>query len=465
MLFDPRETKVSTQPIEIKNLNACVNYSFSEHLFTQGQSDLGAYATIRLYMDAMPFFNAVNMRAEAFSEITPRLWDTSTKKFIEEHPALDLLKKPNADMTRGELFEQIASFYDITGDTFLVATGRIENPPLELATVPPQNVTFGSGNKFGILHVPDVIWVTSQVQGQSSFIAEDDIDKGIRFYSRERDKELWHMRTFNPLRSTTMFRGMSRARPIWLEIQQYISGNNTNWSMLKRGTRLSMAWVNNRGEELTDKQWDRMQEEAQKYSGDMNAGGTPVLDGMDVKTIQQTNRDMEFKDLQEATLGRISTVYRIPLALLLSKSMTLNNLETAMLQFFDASVLPLTKRIYGELTKFLLPRYPGSENLEFRYNESDITALRIRMIESAKSQQEIGVNTTDEIRSTIGYEPLADGGDAVMIQANLIPLGSDQFTDDNLTKPGVVSKYRELLLQTKQFTEQEIENLVKEQEL
>lgn len=444
--------------------------SFPEFLLRGGNADLSAFAAIELYSDVMPLFNAVSMRSDGFSGIQPRLWDTVKKQFVDGEP-LELLKTPNADVSQCEFLEQNSSFYDITGDNFLLAIGRIENPPLELAVVPPQSVEFGStANKFGILHVPDRININTANGERVVFNAIEDPRLGLRFINDTGDKEIWHMRTFNPVRSASRFRGLSKARPIWRELQQYASGNTNNLSMLKRGTRLSMAWVNNRGEELTETQWSRMQEEAQKYAGDINAGGTPILDGMDVKAIQATNKDMEFKDLQEAMFARISTIYRIPLSLLLPESMTLNNLQTAMLHLFDGAILPLTTRIYSEFTRFLLPRYKGMENVEFRFNENDIEALRMRMIETAKTQAEVQVNTTNELRTILGSEALANNGDDVMIDSSKVPLGSDAFTADNLTSPGSSSKFIQLMKNVKdsggeqKYSDQEIKAMVMEYE-
>lgn len=461
--FTNKAQVAPTERKSIANLLPPGDLSFTEFLVTNGNGDLGVYSAIQLYMRCMPLFNAIAMRAEAFSQIPIKVQDIKTKEFVPDHPALELLRKPNADVSQMEFLEQISSFYDITGDSFLGASGRVTNPPLELFAVPPQEITFATGDRFGLLFVPDKIWLSNPITN-FLYSATEVPSEGIRYYNEMQDQELWHMRTFNPLRSNANFRGLSKARPIWLEAEQYIAGNNTNLSMLKRGTKLSLAWVNNRGEELTDKQWDRLQEEAQKYAGDINTGGTPILDGMDVKAIQQSNRDMEFKDLQSAMLARISAVYKIPLAMLLAETMTLNNLETAQLQFFDNSVLPLADRLYDEMTRFLMPRYKNSENLRFTFNENDITALRLRRLETAKAQSEVNVNTINEIRKTIGDEEI-EGGDVILRPATLIPISQgalgddiDDMTEDDKQK--VSSKFRQMLRE-KKFTEEQIEEAAK----
>ena len=412
--------------------------SFPEYLFNSGYEDLSAFSAIVIYKRAMPLFNAVSMRAEAFAQIPVRVKDKKTNEFIEDHPVLELLDKPNADVSQQEFLEQMSSYYDITGENFTVATGRLTSPPLELVNIGPQLINFdNTSTRFGILNIPNEIRVNRIQGGQLAFKAEEfNNELGLRFVNAQQDSEIWHIRSFNPLRSSNQFRGLSRAQPIWMELQQYISGNATNLSNLKRGTRLSMAWVNTSGVPLTNDQWERMQKEAQKYKGDVNAGGTPILDGMDAKTIQQTNREMEFKDLQEGMLARVSSTYRIPLAILLPQQMTLNNLETSMLQFFDNGVLPLTSRLYNEMTRMLMPRYKGSENLCFAFNENDITALRARILTNAERLSKIDVNTIDEVRNVIGDQPLDSGGNQVFRNASLIPVGEEfnpTDTDDLTT--------------------------------
>lgn len=391
--------------------------SFPEFLAGKGLHQLSAYAAISLYEQAMPFFDAVDMRATAFSEIPIKLWDKKKKEIITDHPVLELLAAPNADMSQLEFLHAFSSFYDITGEAFLVATGRTTEPPKEIMNVSPVNIGFTrASNKFGLLNIPESVFIDSANNTARNYKAQDEKGR-LRYLNNTQDSELWHMRGFNPRKNAGNFRGLSKARPIWMELQQYISGNTTNLSMLKRGTRLSMAWVNSSEHELTTTQWERMQQEAQKYSGEQNAGGTPILDGMDVKTIQQTNRDMEFGKLKDSMLSRVANIYKIPLSLLLAETMTLSNLETAILHLYDLAVLPNTKRLYSELGRFLLPRYKDSENLEFVFREADISAVRIRLIDTAKRQGEIGVNTINELRESIGDEKIGEEGDVILVNS------------------------------------------------
>lgn len=410
--------------------------SFADYLYGGGHYSLSALAAIQMYKDCTPLFTAIDMRATQFADIPTRLWDKKAEAFIDDHPALDLLEQPNGDTTGREFKYALATYLDITGNSFLYAGGRVENPPLELVTIGPQYFSFpSSGSRFGVLNVPNSIQYSSINSESEIFRAEEDLNTNlIRFITRDplRDSEIWQIRNFNPLRSGNNFWGMSKGQPAWIEVQQYLSGNRTNWAILKQGTRVSMAWVNNRGEELTDKQWGRMREEADKYSGDLASGRTPILDGMDVKSIQNSFKDMQFQELQEAMIQRIANLYGIPLPLFLAQSMTLNNLETSMLQLFDRAILPLTTYLYSELDRFLLPRYEDTENLTFAFSEHDIPALITRIIENTKKKGEIQVNTIDELRVDLGDKPLAEGGDVVLRPANEIPVGMGDLGDEDL---------------------------------
>jgi len=409
--------------LQQKQYIAPVGLSFAEFLYTNGNGDLSNFEAIRLYEQNMPLYNAVDMRARLFSEIPVRVWDRKAKKYVE-HDSTELLYRPNADVTQNELLYSLASFLDITGDTFMVATGIFDKPPKELMVQAPQRMNFSVASKqFGLLAIPASIQMTEQITGRTTFRAEETATSGgVRFRS-DTLQEIWHARQFNPRRSQTNFWGMSRARPLWIELQQYASGNTNNLSMLERGSRLSMVWINNRAEELTETQWQRIQEEAEKYRGSKNAGGNPVLDGMDVREMQASNRDMEYQKLQTDMLTRTSVTYGIPLPFLLAQSMTLNNLTTASVQLYDMAVLPLTNFLYAEMTRFLMPRYKGSENLEFRANPNDIESLRTRLIDATAKESLIGVSTDNELRAVIGHANIGADGDTVYKPANMIPAG------------------------------------------
>lgn len=412
--------------------------SFYDCLYNGGgiySQDLSIIHTLNLYSSVSPFYLAVDKIARAVSEIQMKVKDTNSDEFVD-HDVLELLSHPNATMSACEFMYELSTYFSVTGNAFMVSTGRPGVPPLELWSIQPQRITPQYGVVDEVSPAPSRYQMNSTLQN-AIFFDEDEIKDGqfstIRYFNESKG-ELWHVKQLNPFLNVNNFYGMSKARPLMLELEQYVSGNVNNLSLLKRGARPSTAWVNNRGEELTETQYERILEEAAKYSGDQNAGGTPILDGMDIKEMSQNNRDMQFKELQDNMKADIYNIYGVPLALMSENVMTLNNLETAQIQFYDNAVIPQIDYLTTELTRFLMYRYKNSENLIITYAPSDIEVLRPRTLDNATKLNSLNVNTMNEIRTVLGEQELEEGGDVIMGSSmdRIIAGNMDQSTIDNL---------------------------------
>lgn len=415
-----------------------IPFSFAGYLQQNGQSQLLASETIRMYKECSPFFNAVNKRAEAFSSIPPRVYDTASEEFIDDHPVLDLLKKPNPIGSQTAFMKAYSSFFDITGDSFLIATGDKGDEPLELFVARPQDFSTESSSQIGSIGYPRKYTMTTSGGTCSFYLDDDELGGSFRYWNLQKEQELWHIMDFNPMQSNVNFRGLSKAAPLWLQIQQFIDADTNNWSILKRGGRPSLAWVWKHNEPMTDDQYQRWAEQVNAYEGAINAGRQLLLDNMELQDFGVSNRDMQFKENRQSVKEDIYTIYGIPLALISSESMTMDNLKISMQLFFDDAVLPLADNLFDELTRFLMPRYPDSENLVITYNTNDIVPIRERLLDQTIKEAGLNVQTDNEIRASIGYEGV-DGGDVIWKPSNLLPAESDRFTDDNLDEPDITA--------------------------
>ena len=131
-----------------------------------------------------------------------------------------------------------------------------------------------------------------------------------------------------------------------------------------------------------------------------------------------SNKDMQFQEMRREIKIEIANTFGFPLQLLLDSTMTYNNLSTAMAQYYDNAVLPVFKDIIGQLNKHFLTLFSDAENLEFSYNELDIPALRYRAIEQAQAKVNVGVNTTNEIRTMFDEDPVAGGDEIITPTSN-----------------------------------------------
>lgn len=420
-------------PPNYANVVGAQGLSFTSFLYDRKQSDLSSASAIGLFRKVMPLFKAINLKATAASNIPIKVKDKRTNQFVESHPVLDLLDKPNADVSRSEFMKEIACYYETTGNAYLIATGRSNAEPLELLSASPAHATFGQRDyDYGFLNIPKYIEVDDGSE-REKFKPDETQDKGLRFLSAGDDKEIWHIRDFNPAKKDGFFSGMSKNEPLWYELEQFVKSNQNNLAMLEKGFRADIAWVNTSGVALTDIQFDRLKEERDKYKGLDGVGATPILDGLDIKQISMSNKDMQFSELLASMYEKISVAHDIPLPLILSSAMTLNNLEIANAMLYDNAVFPLLDRILDELTRFLMPRYRNSENLCLAYSQKDVSALKARFVEMAEKKSKVGVYRLDEIREESGDEPLgeAQGGNQVLAPSNLVDVSEPASDEDD----------------------------------
>lgn len=417
--------------------------SFADYLGgTNG--DLRALEAIRLYKNCTPFYQAVSMRAEGFSSIPIRVWDKKAKVFLDNHPILALLERPNPQQSKTAFLKAFSSFYDIAGESFFMITGDRGKEPVEIYIPKPQEVLIQASPKASKLGAAGQYYWYSTYFSEIYYLSETDELGGMyRYWNREESREFAQIKEFDPMSSVNCLRGMPKAAPLWLQIQQFILADTNNKSVLSRGARPSVAWVSRLDEPLTDSQFQRWKDQVSSYEGALNAGRQVLVDNVEPKIISTTNKDMEFSQNRKTVREDIFSAYGIPLSMISAESMTMDNLKVSGLLLWENAILPLADNLLDELSRILLPRYKGSENLVLAYNPIDIQALKARAIAETSELQKTSILTDNELRTRVGYEELTDG-DSVWKLAGSLPAESDKFTGDNLKKPDAGSKERQL---------------------
>lgn len=388
--------------------------------FFENRKTLSVKETVFYYVTVSAVYKAINLLSKEFSSIMPLLQDKSDKKFINDNPVNQLLSKPNADITRFELFQELSAYYLIAGNTYIMATGNVNKPPLELFAIRPQNVQIDSQSRDNFVKEYKV----TLRSGEKVVFKRKEKTNGLLRYINAEGRELWHMRMFNP--SGDKFKGLSPLEPIFSEVEQLRKSNTHNLSTLVRGARLSGVLSSEAPlSETQRKQLDAQLKEL--VSGSENAGRILVSDGTKstFKEMSQTNKDMDFANLKKDITSVVYNNYDIPLPLISMDAMTYSNYAIALLALYDNAVLPLTNRLYEELSRLLLPRF-NMDLSKFRvfYNTIDISALEPRRIEKAKAYRETNATTTNEIRNIFGL-PDIEGGNIIYQPANVVPMGTN----------------------------------------
>jgi HK97 family phage portal protein len=354
---------------------------------------------------------------------------------INSHPVLDLLKRPSPYYTKKLFLDTLAKNFLITGETHLVALGGITRPPLELQPISPDKITLTEGDE-GL--ATSVIVSGNTMSGQ--YVATRD-GKVVK-YLRDGFSEIHMTRSFKT-QNNSLLRGESLLVSASSEVRQHILGGTHNVSLLEKGGRVSMIF--HFKEDMSDDDFKTTQERVRaQYGGASNAGeiGVTAGDGsLEIKEAGSKNVDMDFANLQKMAKVAVANQYGFPLVLLDTDAATFNNYEVAKEALYDDAALPFADVIFESLSEFLLPRY-GEDPAKMRIvaDMDSIPALVMRRNKELKLRKEIGIESINELRSSVHGRDDVEGGDDVLVPANLVPVGQVDLAGDLEKNPSAFPK-------------------------
>lgn len=438
--------------------------------------DLTDEEALTLYARVTAINTAVNLITDKFKTLEPVLWDKKEEKFIKngsegikenEQALFDLLAEPNKDTLKDEFFKQMGSYYIPTGNLYIVGIGNITQPPKELNVIPSQYVEVKGSKLDGLASE-----YTIQSYGHKEIFKRSP--KEFRFFSGD-GREIWHIKTFNPFRSSDNLKGMSLFNADKSPALQIQEGDKHNFNSLKNGAFLGGLLSI---DELSADQMQKVQSDFNsKHKGTENSNKVAIFGKKHEFTeLGKSMRDMDFRNLINDKEKQIYNNLKIPLPLVSTEASTFNNFEEAQVKLWDNAILPLAKTMFQELTSFLVSRFK-LENKIITYDENDIDDLAVRRNKELARKQKSGYFTDNELRTEEGMEQLTDGADAIYKPMNLVPVATDINKTNALTKPKPVkelttrNKFIDLMQKqvdekgNRKFTDEEIEELADKNEL
>lgn len=400
-------------------------FSFIEYLVQRGAYDLSAYVTLTYYRRVAPVFDAVDRIADEVAGIRPVIYDNTTEEFIETHPLLTLLNRPNPMQSGSEFMKAVAIYKLVTGNSYVTATGGMKRPPLELYTQVPTRVSItpdqidGYAGTYSVASVNDSVKFNRvEMDGRFRYIDDDDM------------RELMHLRTFNPGDGIDTLYGMSKLTPVYYEIEQWINASIHNLSLLRNGA--TPSGVLSTEKNLTDDQYNRLNKEMEKYfMGPRNAGRPLIAEGgLEYSAMGMTNKDMDFDNLKKGIQDTLYSVLRIPLPMVSRAQMTLSNLDNSKYIFYDNAVLPMFNSVFDDLGDALMPRFKlDPMRYTLTYMPDEIPSLAARHMEETKNLNDMNKLTPNEVRARLGYGQV-EGGDVLYQPSTNIPIGQDDDLSD-----------------------------------
>jgi HK97 family phage portal protein len=367
--------------------------------------------------------DAIDRIAEDFSQIRPVLIDKKTNEIIHEHPALDLIENPQFGASGGRLKKELAISYLAAGECYPVVTGNVNYEPSGMYQVYACNANILNAEDGYIKNI-----IFSAQNDTNTYNRQTNFKRGMFIF--QRSDQLAETIMIKSASRSYGNRGQSRLERIYYQAMTKYYGNIHNTGLLKNASRPGGLWTPAK-ESLTQEQYEKFKEEVANFQGAYSAGKDVVApQPVKYENFLLNPRDMDFINLIETSRVEIYGQYKIPLPLVVTKTMTLNNYSNSVLAYYDMSVMPTSKSLFGEIGRFILPRYKDGDRFVMSIDERDISALKERMMERAKTMATANVFSDNEIRTEAGYESY-DGGDAIYKPAMLTPAGDDTYTGDN----------------------------------
>jgi HK97 family phage portal protein len=390
-----------------------------------------------------------------FANIEPVIYDKEEEMYLTKKEAiksgfgdlLDLLENPNFDCTGAEQRSKAPASYRVIGDLYFIVKSMDEtSSPIDLFYVAPQSVSPLKGTDGYVQS-----YSTSSDRWNEIFTRQKLADGKVSFFSQDGTKELWHIRTFNP--DVDAITGLSPISSSVIEMEQYEVANTHNNNYIKQGARPSGVLTIPADVDLSLEQEQALKQKLTSYNAN-NAGDVLIVQGgQNFQEMSTSNKDMDYIEMMKRVTKEVYNNNNIPLPLVESGTMTLNNYAESKVMLYDMSILPFADMYYGEMTRLLMRRFDDSGRYCISYNEENIKALQVLRDVVNKMRLDSDSLTVDEKRTILGYDTIK-GGNVILKPMNLVPLGFE------LEETGS-EKFRKALIETKKYSQDEVNEKVK----
>ena len=419
-------TTRDNQRTEIKEHPAGAAFLIGSAVQWTGSNDRRSYIR-EGYQHNVIVYRAIREIVEACKAISIELFQGDN--LIEQHPALDLLNRPNPWQAYDQWLSEMMVNRLLFGETFAVGTpeGQFAEMwplnPIDMEIKPgPHGLPLAYCHKRG---KSEKYFAVDQVTGQS---------------------EVFYLKTYNP---DNYWRGQSPLMAAALSADTHNAGSTWNYSLLKNSARPS-GLVRFKGGYPGGETIQRMREYFKSaLAGERNAGEIPMLaDDAEFVELSKSPRDMDFTNTMKETAKYIASAFGVPLPLIDNDASTFNNLEQAKERLYTDTVIPLMQEFMGALSAWLLPRY--GEGLEFKLDMDSISALegnRERMFNRAVLAFEKGVLTREESRVMMGFPSEGEGEYTPLLSAAPI----EQKSEGHSPTAGMKDEARKGLEWRKEF--------------
>lgn len=324
---------------------------------------------------------------------------------VTDHPAIKLFKTPNLIHSDRDFLYSMSSHIDLYGQSFLwpVRTSARSKNIIELRILNASNITT----------IPDT----------EKLIAGYKWKEGAS--TRDFDpQELVNILRPDPI---NMIQGLSTIQKAKYEGDNELNSQKLNASFYENGGLPS--GVISTDSAVDQKTFDMIKRRVkQQYEGVKNAYKIMFLThGANYKSIQPTQRDMEYVSQRKLNRDQILSIFQVPPSVVaVSENSNRATAEVEYRAFMENTVEPRLRFIFDKLNRFYLPLFDGTEKMELRFESVVPADKQFELEEKVASVRRW--RTPNEIRKMEGL-PEIEGGDVLDSAVNF-SFGGDISSDE-----------------------------------
>jgi HK97 family phage portal protein len=330
----------------------------------------------------------------ASSAAEPRLQVSRSGKWLDDHPMVELLNRPNPFMDRFAFWANVIMHVYIGGNAYGLIVKSGSGRPVELWLMRPDRIRI----------VPD----------SSKYIARYEYDSGDGKPTPLPVSDVIHWKKRNPLDDfygqSPLLAGAGR-----IDIDNYMKSFVSSFF---RRAGIPVGMLNIEGSVTPEERTEIRDRFARDYGGENGWHGLMVIAKNKASFTPMTrdlgNSGLVVPELDEIAEARILMLLGVPPELIGARVGMQNSSyaqkRSARESFWDETLAPLYKEMAGPLTLRLAPYYPRITDV--RFDLSDVRALQEDIDKiSARERADLLASalTREEYRERRGYGPTPEG--------------------------------------------------------
>lgn len=330
-------------------------------------------------------------------------------EIVQGHPITDLFTRANPYQSTYQFFYQVYLNLEICGDAFIHVVSYPDGTPAALTCLQSQHME-----------------IKPAKQGSGRLIEKYEYRKNISPGIDYPPDEIIHIKYENP---DSIWYGMGKIEKGWKAYLLNKFSHEYQIALYANKAVPDYLLVNKSGNSISKKRFfDKM---TSLFRGSTRNGGVMAVDGdIDIKTVAFKPKDLA--DVQ-LNIQEIASVSGCPINKLIGNDNIKANSEEQNTSWLRNTILPMMKVVASGLSEGLLWRYGIEDGTAFLEYDNPVPEDIEEKRKSDETYSKIGVITPNEVRNSLGMEPLGEELDSTYFNGQ--NFGSAKVVEQPVEEP------------------------------